>query len=312
MFARFASALPLLVAPLIPVVGLAQGSIPDEVIAECNAAGKASDLPECLKEGAIGYEMLALATSEAFFGNAAKPVADSCRARNESFSTSWTCFRNAAEKAEETRALIGVENIADACVVAISDPDVVIKLKRTYEEKREARFPDKMFFGGDLFYPFQGCSEEETQSTTLPADTNKGGAGKKEFDLSLCPAYRELEGVISSKSASDLRAIMDAMKSLPDGSDSAQMAATIGISEDSMQMLLPGTQEQAMGTLFMTGAFLKRHHTDLIEEFLENDEMKQVDPGIDAGDEFARAIFFGLLDEADKAYRGACTEQSKS
>ena len=39
------------------------GSIPDEVIAECNAETNAADLPECLKNGAIAFEMLALARS---------------------------------------------------------------------------------------------------------------------------------------------------------------------------------------------------------------------------------------------------------
>lgn len=150
--------------------GFAQsGKIPQAVIDECNAEAGASDLPKCLKNGAIAFEMLDLARSDSFFGKAASRVIDPCREKNDTFHTTWICFENAGEKAVETRELVGRENIADSCVAGVSDPDVYARLNAAYREKRDARFPDEMFFGGDMYHPFQGCPQDEAVLDADPA-----------------------------------------------------------------------------------------------------------------------------------------------
>lgn len=139
--------------------GSAQEPLPVEVIEECNAKQNASELPDCLKEGSIAFEMLALARDNSFFGDDALPVIEICQEQNDTYHTTWICFENALEKAVETRELIGLENIVDNCVAGISDEDIYGRLDAVYREKRKQRFPDVTFFGGDMYHPFRGCSE---------------------------------------------------------------------------------------------------------------------------------------------------------
>lgn len=132
-------------------------SIPDAVIQECNESASASELPDCLKNGAIAFEMLTMAQSEQFFGERASRVVAACRETNDTFYNTWVCFDVAVEKAAETQELIGVENIADDCVAGIADTELHTLLEGAYRAKRQAMFPDEMFFGGGMYMPFQGC-----------------------------------------------------------------------------------------------------------------------------------------------------------
>lgn len=98
---------------VLPSAMQAQSAIPQPVIQQCNATARASELPDCLKNGAIGYEMLELLRGEDFYGAAATPVIDTCTARNETFATTWLCFQRAAADASETGSLIGRDNKND-------------------------------------------------------------------------------------------------------------------------------------------------------------------------------------------------------
>ena len=135
------------------------GNIPAEVIQECNADADASKLPECLKDGALAFSALRLAQSPEFYGDSALPVIEACRSSNDTFHATWVCFDIAAAKASETRQLVGLENISDACVAGISDSEIHSRLKQEYKADRLAMFPDEMFSGGTMYTPFRGCSE---------------------------------------------------------------------------------------------------------------------------------------------------------
>lgn len=136
----------------------AQQNIPDVVIDQCNDSADASDLPDCLKEGALGHEMISLAQEDAYYGAAATPVAEICLDINDSFETSWICLRQAFANAAETHKLIGVENIKDACVAGISDPATYDRITQYYQKRRETVFPDEMFGGMNVFHSFKGCN----------------------------------------------------------------------------------------------------------------------------------------------------------
>lgn len=136
------------------------GTVPDAVIEECMAQNDASELPNCLKEGGYGYQMLQLAGGEDFYGSQAAPVIDSCRSLNDTIQGAWTCFRVAAEASVETRGLIGLDKMPDQCVAAISDPEILSRLNAKADEQRKVWFPDEMFSGGNMYQPFRECASQ--------------------------------------------------------------------------------------------------------------------------------------------------------
>lgn len=134
------------------------GQIPDVVVEQCMAQKDASRLPECLKEGSYGHYMLKISVSSEFYGEEAAQVIEDCTTRNDSLQSAWTCFDIAAEKAAETRELVGLDKITDSCVAAISDPAIYARLEILAKEERRVRFPDEMFAGGNFYKPFKGCA----------------------------------------------------------------------------------------------------------------------------------------------------------
>lgn len=137
--------------------GPAFSDVPDVVIEQCMSANEASDIPKCLKEGALGHQLLKAATSEDYYGEGAEPVAEICIASNKSYQGAWTCFKVAAKAAMETRNLVGIDKISDACVAAISDEDIYLRLSDEAKRQRRATFPDEFFSGGNLYHKFNGC-----------------------------------------------------------------------------------------------------------------------------------------------------------
>lgn len=81
----------------IPTHGAAQGNFLVPIIEDCNAEANAATLPDCLKIGAIAYNMLQLVRTDAFYAQAAMPVIEVCKARNDIFKTEWLMLRKALE-----------------------------------------------------------------------------------------------------------------------------------------------------------------------------------------------------------------------
>jgi|TARA_R100000750_G_C2343765_1_gene95367 hypothetical protein len=299
--------------------GFAQsGKIPQAVIDECNAEAGASDLPDCLKNGAIAFEMLALARSEPFFGAAASRVIDPCREKNDTFHTTWICFENAAEKAVETRELIGRENIADACVAGISNPDVHAHLEAAYREKRDARFPDQMFFGGDMYSPFQGCPRDEAVMDADPvsealADALGGsGVSTDARGDEACSAYGGLQRMIATSTVEELRAMPDQLEAMGEDKPDPKIVSRItGLPVEAVEFLYAKgdaeeSQQRGMRTVALLGVFLRDSHPELLEEFFElTSRQADTDP-----DSFARqaaqAFFLTIMDAAEESYRQQC------
>lgn len=143
----------------LPISAYAQQAIPQAVIDECKLEASADKLPECLKEGSIALILLDLAATEEYYGDFAEVVVDICRDQNRTFSSTWVCFRTAAEKAAETAELIGYDNISDACVAGISDPDALSRMTTAWRDLRQELFPDEFFYGVATYMPFRGCDE---------------------------------------------------------------------------------------------------------------------------------------------------------
>ncbi len=135
----------------------AQHHIPEEVIAQCNASKNAHRLPDCLRDGTLAYEMLEASKSADLYGQAASRVIDACADQNNTFNSTWLCFRIAAEKATEARSLIGVEAISDTCVAQISDPSLYEALKKKEHSLRERMLPDNRIGAFGTYKPFTGC-----------------------------------------------------------------------------------------------------------------------------------------------------------
>lgn len=301
----------MLLSILLAGGAAAQDAIPPEVIAECNAAENAANLPKCLKEGAIAFEMLTVAREDRFYGEAAAPVIADCTERNESFKTIWLCFETAAEKAAETRTLIGLENIADACVSAISEPAVHEEIYALYRQKREGRFPGEMFFGGDMFYPFKGCPaavEKVDGASAAPAaaDAAANQDAKKAIPQARCDALGALEVMISSRSADDLRALQ-AEISNQDTPDADALAATLDIDPNAAAELLAGTEAEKMQMLMLIGSFLREHHPPLYQQVIDNPDQISNSSASELGGQMALGFVNMMVDEVEKTYRNSCS-----
>lgn len=313
----------LAISALLSTPAFAQtGDIPAEVIAQCNATASASDLPDCLKEGATAFEMFEMARSAEFYGPAAEPVITACGKSNETFSGQWTCFQNAARKAAETRALIGVDNIADACVAGISDPDLSARIEQSFKLKRDARFPDKTFFGGTMYYPFQGCPVDEEK-----AEVEEGAAPPSSIDavndalaaalgdaksedpysLEACAAYAEIGDLIKTKTSEELRALSVQIKDRDD-LDAVDLASLVGLSEDTAVFLETSGQDedQSMVTLFAIGAFLEEHHPGMIAEFMPRSKDGAEGPEDALAQEMAMGLVTTMIDGARDKYEAGC------
>ncbi|MFG6562456.1 hypothetical protein [Sulfitobacter sp. 1A15299] len=292
---------------LLPHWAVAEANIPPEVIAECNEAGNASDLPDCLKNGAIAVEMLNLAKTNDFYGTDATPVIDNCADRNNSFTTTWLCFKTAAVKANETRELIGEANIADPCVAAIAKVGLPEQLERIYMEKRDARFPNEMFFGGEMFYPFQGCPAPLEQAEADLSEDSHPDHQKRadDIDPARCAAYAEIENVISSRSADELRTLQASFADLEDP-DAKTLADRLEITTESANQLLNADEDEGLQTAMLLGAFLRKHHPPLLQQILEDPSQISNNPTALMGDQMAMGFISMMLDAVEDTYTKSC------
>lgn len=149
---------------------MAHAEIPQPIIDECNAmhSGSYFNMPDCLKGGAVAYDMLAIVKQADFYGPDVQRVIDGCRETNESTQAVWWCVRDAAESAAETREMIGKGNMQDECYRLISDPDAFTRLDAPYSEIVELYYGYKMsdrdlirLSIASMGSPFYGCPIQE-------------------------------------------------------------------------------------------------------------------------------------------------------
>ena len=146
----------LMAALTVPAIANAETVIPQQIIDLCNAAKDPGDLPNCLKKNTVAFSMIELAQTEDFYGEAGARAMAECMNENETLTAAWTCFHYSAGKAVETRTLIGVENIADTCIAALSDPEILKKLDEAEKQKRDELQPRDDIFG-ETFSSYSGC-----------------------------------------------------------------------------------------------------------------------------------------------------------
>ena len=283
------------------------GDIPEEVIAECNAEASASELPDCLKSGAIAHEMLALAQDEDLYGEKATRVIDICGKQNDGYDTTWICFRNAAESAVEARELIGADAISDTCIAGISDPETYERLDATYRQERSERFPDERFFGGTMYHQFRGCPEEAAEAGSETGDMQDGPTA---ISSRGCAAYSELEEVVAGNDADTLLAMIDRLESMdePGPSDFSDVTGVTREGADFLYDEADGSEpeEEGMRTAALLGAFLQDSHPQLLEDFFEHVSGDQPSGAGDFADEMAQGFFMMLVESAYDVYRDQC------
>lgn len=296
---------------VLPTTIQAQSTVPQPVIEQCNSTARASELPNCLKNGAIGFEMLELLRTEEFYGAIATPVIDYCATRNETFASTWLCFRRAAADASETGSLIGRDNIADRCIAGLSDPALDTQINDIYRSKREERFPDEMYFGGETFYPFQGCPDtspdtDERGSDASSVETPRGPADTG-LDTDACSALAEVENLVARSSANELRAFGADLRSMEEpGPD--QIAEAFDFSSETAQYLLAGDENHGVTIATTVGAFINEHHPDLLLEFFEQHETPTSNIAEQMGNEMAQGFMTMIIDAAHERYLSSCEE----
>ncbi|SHF73729.1 hypothetical protein SAMN05444273_1117 [Litoreibacter ascidiaceicola] len=285
------------------VASMAGAEVPTEVIDECNEvhADSYNNMPQCLKEGVVAHEMLETALLDDLYGPSAQRVIDGCRERNDTYEKVWICFENAAEQAAETRGMIGVENMKDACFASISDPSIYDRIVEENKQARRNHIGEEYFYGGQTYFPFKGCPQED-QTAERPTEAGNDG---KDHGLSAqaCSAYRDFEQVLSSNTAADFESAFSAAEALPEDERFNSILA-LGVSQSSIEFLQATDEKQAMGTAFILAALMNKHHPDLLKRFMESGEMNS-NPNLDAlGDQ----MIAGFLSMAIEGYEEQCAE----
>lgn len=282
------------------VASMAGAEVPTEVIDECNEvhADSYNNMPECLKEGVVADAMLETALLDNFYGPSAQRVIDGCRERNDTYEKVWICFENAAEQAAETRGMIGVENMKDACFASISDPSIYDRIVEENKKARRKHIGEEYFFGGQTYHPFKGCPLENQTAEKPTVSGDDDG-----LSAQACSAYQDFEQVLSSNSASELESAFSAAEALPEDEYLNSILA-LGVSQSSIEFLQAGDEKQAMGTAFILAALMDKYHPDLLKRFMENGEMNS-NPNLDAlGDQ----MIAGFLSMALEGYEDQCAE----
>ena len=282
---------------------MAGAEVPTEVIDECNEVHAASynNMPECLKEGVVAHEMLETALLDEYYGPSAHRVIDGCKERNDPYEKVWICFENAAEQAAETREMIGFENMKDACFASISDARIYDRIVEENKKARREHIGEEYFYGGQMYFPFKGCPQEE-QTAAKPDDLKTDG---KDDGLSAqaCSAYRDIEQVLLSHSAADLESALSAAEALPED-ERLNSVLALGVSQSSIDFLQAGDEKEAMGTAFVLAALMNKHHPDLLKRLMERGEMNS-NPNLDTlGDQ----MIAGILNIALEGYENQCAE----
>lgn len=284
--------------------GLVKAEVPQPVTDECNDANAGSyyNMPNCLKEGAVAFEILNLALQENYYGPSAQKVIDGCRERNETFETVWICFENAAEKASETRQLIGVKNMQDQCYVAVSDPEILDRIKKAEKQSRKMYFGDEYSFGGGVYYPFRGCSESKPDPET-GAEVNDTEGSSDGFSELACSAYKEIDNLLVSQSDTELEALFNAMNELPKDERLNSLSST-GVSRQSIEFIQNAGEEQAMATAILLAALMHKHHPLLLEQFIDSGGS----PTNSVADQLGGSLVSGMFELALAGYDEQCVE----
>jgi hypothetical protein len=329
MLKSFTAGLGALTITLLPSLATAQGDIPQEVIDECNATARATDLPHCLKTGALAYEMLEVARSDAAYGDAAETVLTFCEEENSTFQDRWVCFDYSAKRAAETHELIGRDNISDDCVAAISDPDIYAELEKTFDTKLGERFPGEYYVSmGRNFTAFPGCKNTdnaETHSDTSDkvADAlaaalapqnlgNSQGASNTpasdtpaHLRAEACTIYAEMKEIVASNSPDELRDMAARAKALDDPSP-VDTAEIFGLSADAAEFLdsLEGPGQGFFAPLL--GSFLHEHHPQLLVEFLDSNDTPGGGPASELGGQMARGFVMKIIENTRGIYDTSC------
>ena len=290
-----------------PFASLAQSSIPQDVIDSCNAKASAGDLPDCLRHSSIGFEMLTAVITDEFYGESASSVVEVCETTNDDYAGSWTCFKNAAEDAVDTKGLIGLENIQDQCIASISDEQTYADIKALYESRRSAVLTDQYSSYVTTYHPFQGCpvaAAEDPEAEVAEVGTPDQNENP-DYDDEICAVYAEIEDVISSHSARQLRKMMDKTSSI-DVLTSEQATDIFGLSQSSADRLTNKNQKQAVTSVALLGAFLNKHHPDLLDEYIERSFEENEEAGADIDPDFARAFMMSISAKHELSYRTSC------
>ena len=279
--------------------------IPDPVIEECHSADDASELADCLKEGAVAFELLQLSVTTEYFGPAAQPVVDICREQNDSFNATWVCLRVASESAVETRSLIGTEKMQDTCMVAISEEAALSSLQEYQNQRRRELFPSGSIYGGTSYSPFKGCPIEKADNEEGAQQPMPSGQPDNEefFTGKVCEAIDAVDEMIASSEGDDLVA---QWIELEDQSvdNLVDVVGVFGLPKSVGQTFEDMPVEDRQTLPFLAGGIIERHHPGMVVELLKSSDEKV--SGYEDIDALATDIVVGILTEADESFREAC------
>ncbi len=269
------------------------------VIDECQGAVAANELPDCLGNGAVAFELLRIAKQPDGFGPNATQVFEICRERNKTFQSTWTCVENAVEKSLETARLIGKAEINDLCVKALANEDLYDRLSEKEAELRDHFLPDRMFYGGGSYFPFEGCPQEQAGS-----DGSEESAEAEFLDADGCKAIGDLDTFLESRSDTELRAIIPVLELLPE-EQRLSAIAEFGMPAESIEVIrskLEQDKGNGLALAFIGFGLLERHHAILVKEVMA---LSSVEDSV--SDEFSAGLFSMFTKTALDGYQKTCS-----
>lgn len=131
----------------------AQETVDPRALEACQSEGTFVQVSECLPDTHVAFAVID--AFDATYAAEAAPLKTVCLERNEAVSGAATCIVNAIRSAIDlAERLPAGASLNDAVFDAVREPEDFEVLETAMTEARAA-FPEKTFWGGGMFYPYQ-------------------------------------------------------------------------------------------------------------------------------------------------------------
>lgn len=146
-----------ILAALIAAPAFAEPTVDQRALDDCTAQDTAfTKIAECLPEADVGVTMLDFIAGKDMLGTDGEALASECLALNEGkYAGAWSCARNAIRNAVKLGTMLPEgTTIPDARFAPLNRPDLETAIDAT-EDAAQAKFPDVMFWGGNMYRPLK-------------------------------------------------------------------------------------------------------------------------------------------------------------
>lgn len=132
---------------------------------------------------------------------------------------------------------------------------------------------------------------------------------EKAYSADACTVYEEIEAIVRTSGADELREIGERMEGA--GESSPDISSATGLSKNAADLLLGLEDGEKMAAAFLIGAFLQDHHPDLFVEAMEHGGVARGPGGRDETG-MDNPLMMMALGGAREAYQESCAAGAAS